>query len=119
MIVAVAGSRGFYDYSVVKRELDKFHQTRGISVLVHGDCIRSPDILADKWARQNRVYRVPVPAEWQKHGKAAGPIRNADLIAICDVLIAFWNGTSSGTRDIINQAKQTMTEIFVIRVRAA
>jgi hypothetical protein len=44
------------------------------------------------------------PADWDKHGKAAGFLRNTTIIENADWVVAFWDGTSRGTSDSIKKA---------------
>ena len=52
-------------------------------------------------------------ADWDAYGKAAGPIRNAQMVEQANVLLAFWDGKSRGTRDAIDQAIQHRIETHV------
>ena len=55
------------------------------------------------------------PADWDKHGKAAGPIRNAEMAEVADALIAFWDGQSRGTANMISLAKSKGLSVAVVR----
>ena len=46
------------------------------------------------------------PAEWQKYGRRAGPMRNEKMAKICDCVICFWDEESKGTKSMIDQAKK-------------
>lgn len=50
------------------------------TVVIHGDCSTGADRLADEWAIVHWVPCERYPAEWDKHGRAAGPIRNQVMI---------------------------------------
>ncbi|WP_197026348.1 hypothetical protein [Polaribacter sp. Hel_I_88] len=54
------------------------------------------------------------PAEWNKFGKAAGPVRNKEMAIYADALIAFWDGKSRGTKNMIQLAKQNGLLLKVI-----
>lgn len=53
-----------------------------------------------RWAKAKGLPIVERPADWSKHGKAAGHIRNAAMAAECDVALGFWDGTSGGTANM-------------------
>ena len=55
------------------------------------------------------------PADWEHHGKAAGPIRNAEMAEVADALIAFWDGQSRGTKSMIDLAKRKGLQVAVVR----
>lgn len=43
---------------------------------------------------------------WEKYGKSAGIIRNHEMGDYADYLLAFWDGTSKGTKDMIDYMKK-------------
>ena len=45
-----------------------------------------------------------VPADWKRYGKRAGPLRNTEIVRQADMVIAFWDGRSRGTRNTIDKA---------------
>lgn len=53
-------------------------------------------------------------ADWDKHGKAAGPIRNSLIVADCDEVIAFWDGVSRGTLDTIRKATKAGKPVRIV-----
>jgi hypothetical protein len=62
------------------------------------------DSLGEQYAQENGIAIERHPADWKKHGKAAGPIRNAEMAACADFLIAFWDGKSRGTQNMMMNA---------------
>ncbi len=65
--------------------------------------------------RRGLVVKVFLP-DWKKHGKAAGPIRNSEIVAYADRGVAFWDGKSRGTLDTITKfgAVEKPIEVNVI-----
>ena len=113
MKTIIAGSRDITDYETVRAAVDAsgFH----ISAVVSGKA-RGVDRLGEQWARE---YSVPVkefPADWNRHGKAAGPIRNRQMADYAGALIAIWDGESHGTKDMIVQARKNNLMIYIHRV---
>ena len=102
--VLVCGGR-YYDNKIgVFSILGATHETLGIQAVIHGNA-RGADSLADEWARKNGVEIIPCPADWETHGKAAGPIRNLEMLQYKpDLVIAFPGG--NGTKDMVNKAKR-------------
>jgi hypothetical protein len=72
-------------------------------LVIFGDCPTGADALALKWAKQKSVSHHIYPADWDKYGKQAGPIRNAQMAEACTRAIAFWDGKSRGTKSAINE----------------
>lgn len=99
---------GFVDYALgalIARTVRSF----GAVVVVHGDCPTGVDAIADQHALHspygNRVRSEAHPARWREHGKAAGPMRNAEMVALgADVCLAFPGPNSRGTLDCLNKA---------------
>jgi len=100
----VCGGRDFSDYALVKSTLDVFGGSRGVT-LAHGGA-RGADLLAGRYAA-SRGWPVRVfPADWQAHGKSAGPRRNQQMLTefVPDLVIAFPGGR--GTSDMIARARR-------------
>lgn len=64
------------------------------------------DTLAWKWAINHHIPITEYEAEWDKYGRAAGPIRNKLIVEDIDVLIAFVAPNSIGTLNTISLAQQ-------------
>ena len=98
--IAVTGGRDFADVELVRRTLSAIRFSKD-DVLVHEAC-RGADSLAAKVA--SCVGRTEAhPADWRRHGRAAGPIRNREMLSSgIDMLIAFPGG--AGTRDCVRAA---------------
>lgn len=75
-----------------------------IERVIHGGC-RGADEGAGDWAKSEHIPVVACPADWKKHGKSAGPIRNREMIRIHqpDYVIALPGG--KGTADMIKAAE--------------
>ena len=114
--VIIAGCREFNDYEFLRQKCDnilsKVRQTHSV-VIVSGTA-RGADQLGERYAAE-RGYQVRrFPADWDRHGKAAGPIRNAEMADNANMLIAFWDGVSRGTKNMIDTAKNRGLEVHVI-----
>ena len=60
--------------------------------------------MTERYAEENNYSLELFPAQWNKYGRSAGPIRNEIMVAKCDYVIAFWDGTSKGTKNLIDNA---------------
>lgn len=109
--VLVCGGRGYKDRETVYWHLDAHHKRRPINLLVHGGATGA-DTLAGDWAYERGVPFNCYPADWKTHGRAAGPIRNQQMLdeARPDLVIAF-PGTN-GTRDMKWRAAKAGIEVI-------
>ena len=113
MRVLVCGGRDYTDTKWLYWFMDRLHATYGVGTVIEGDA-RGADRIAGYWARMNRIENLKFPADWEKHGKAAGPIRNQKMLVEGnpDLVVAFAGGR--GTADMMKRAKAA--EITVIEV---
>ena len=109
MKVAVIGSRGFNDYELVVKTLSKMT----ITLLVSGGA-KGADSLGEQYAIENNIETKIFLPDWEKHKRAAGMIRNTDIINESEVVVAFWDGESKGTLDSINKAKKLNKKLIII-----
>ena len=77
--IVVTGGRGFVDKPAVWGAIDRLHRERGIARLAHG-VAHGVDRLAASWAISRGVPVAPYPADWDAHGRGAGPIRNRAML---------------------------------------
>lgn len=63
------------------------------------------DTVAKNIAEFRDIKVHEFPADWEKHGKAAGPIRNEEMASFASHCIAVWDGESTGTEDMIKRAR--------------
>ncbi len=74
-----------------------------ITHLIHG-AAPGADTLAAGWAFDMGITVVACHADWTKHGRAAGPIRNGEMLKRePDLVVAFPGGR--GTANMVRQAK--------------
>jgi hypothetical protein len=119
--IVIAGSRSYEDYEGLQQAWQKHLTRHGLKeadlCIVSGGAAGA-DKLAERLA-QEKGLRIEIhKADWQKHGKAAGPIRNAEMIAKARHCIALWDGKSPGTAMTIKTAKRKGLAVTVIQPAA-
>ena len=102
MRVAIVGSRGYLDLGSV---VDFVNSLPAESVVVTGGA-KGVDLTAETAARKCGLEVVVHLADWTQFGKSAGQIRNQKVVDDCDQLVAFWDGTSPGTKGTISIASK-------------
>jgi len=55
-------------------------------------CARGADTGGEQWAQERGIPVKRFPADWNRHGKAAGPIRNCEMVKAAEALVAFPGG---------------------------
>ena len=114
MVVLVCGSRFYSDYGKVYEYLKSLE---GVSQVIAGGC-RGADTLAVRAARACGYPFREFPADWQKFGKAAGPIRNQQMLdeGKPDLVVAFHENPdeSKGTKDMIHRAIEQGIPVWLI-----
>lgn len=116
--VIIAGSRSFNDYDLLRHKCDEILKDRILSseiVIVSGTA-SGADSLGERYAREKGFAVDRRPADWKTYGKAAGPIRNAEMALSSDALIAFWDGKSRGTHHMITLAGKKGLDVHVIPI---
>lgn len=108
--VLVCGGRDYQDMAFVFAELDRVNEACSDPICVIAGGATGADAFAEKWARSYIGKREGVSyhgfkADWEKHGKAAGPIRNQAMIdrGKPNLVLAFPGGR--GTADMIRRAE--------------
>lgn len=109
--IIVCGGRGYADRAQLFKTLDSIHDHSTITLLVHG-AAPGADSLAGEWAVDRGVPVRAFPADWKKNFRAAGPIRNQQMIDETDasVLVAFPGG--KGTKDMIGRAIKAKLKVI-------
>jgi hypothetical protein len=113
MKVGIVGSREFKNYELFSDVMKQY--LSDISWVVSGGA-PGADSLAEKWAKENKKMLTIYPADWFNLGKRAGYVRNTDIVKNSDMIIAFWDGKSKGTKHTIGLAQKMGKECKIINV---
>lgn len=119
--IAVVGSRIFNEYNYLHRKLtdllweivDYWGDELPLEIIIVSGGARGADSIAEQWAKEWGYQTMIFSAEWDKYGKSAGYRRNQQIIDASDVVIAFWDGTSKGTKHSIDIATKQGKPIFI------
>ena len=105
----ITGGRDYNDYAMVVDVLNHLNP----SVVIQGGATGA-DALAREWALDNGKEVITYNADWDIHGKSAGPIRNKQMCSEHKdaILIAFQGG--KGTENCVNEAVKL--NMIVLRV---
>jgi len=113
MKLAIVGGRAFSDYELLKSWIQFFLNDTDNLIIISGGA-KGADGLGKQFAAEFGLEYIEFPANWNKHGKAAGFIRNQQIVDACDMVLAFWDGKSQGTADTIEKAKRAKKPTFIV-----
>jgi hypothetical protein len=116
MNLAIIGGKYFHDYCFLRKAVLSNFDTAFLDSVVSGGA-EGADTLAEQFADEFKIPKIIFPAEWTKYGNDAGFIRNPYIIDAADMVIAFWDYQSNGTRDSIRLAKAAKKVCIVIDIR--
>lgn len=102
----VAGGR---TYQLTEKDKERLDSIAGIGELVSGGA-RGADSCAEQWATLRKIPIVRFKADWEAHGKAAGPIRNRQMARYADIVVLFPGGR--GTNSMRREAKKAGCLIY-------
>jgi len=143
MIILACGDRNWKDYKKIRKAIREVQKKWVVSYLieggqqksvVYGSMIIGADHLANKAAKELGIQTVKCEANWERHKKAAGPIRNQmqlnlalklaakdehQAMATLDniLVLAFHSDlkNSKGTKDMVKRAKKAGVKVKVIK----
>ena len=114
MRIIVAGGRDFTDYDLMCEKLDFFLKNHAPDIeIVCGEALGA-DSLGKFYAQRNGYNVLSYPADWNKFGKSAGIRRNKQMADIADALVAFWDGKSRGTANMIKQMQTLKKPVRIV-----
>lgn len=113
MRLLICGGRDYTDQGKMYAFLDELKKNMPIDAIIEGDA-RGADRLAGFWARKNKIDNLKYKADWDKHGKAAGILRNRQMLdeGKPDMVIAFPGGR--GTENMVYIAREAGVEVVEV-----
>ena len=113
MTLGIVGSRTFRDYNLLWSHIRKNLKVQDIGLIVSGGA-QGADKLGERFAYEHNIPTKIFLPDWEKYGKRAGFVRNAEIVALADEVIAFWDGSSRGTKHTIQLCKLNDIPVKII-----
>jgi hypothetical protein len=114
MKIAIVGSRKFNDYELLKNVVkDYIVQYNGVNITIVSGGAKGADTLAEHFAKEFDFEMKIFHPDWEQLGRDACSARNTQIVAFSDIVFAFWDGTSPGTKDSITKAKQMKKKLII------
>ena len=117
--IIVCGGSKFDEYSLLESSLNKiFKEYSNDTIEIVSGHAKGADSLGERYANGHNLKCTIFEANWKKYGRAAGPIRNSQMLEYAKqenpLVVAFWDGESHGTKDTINKAKKSNIRCEVV-----
>lgn len=86
-------------------------------VIIISGMAKGADTMAVQFAKTHKLKVLEFPADWDTHGKAAGPIRNQEMLirGVPDLVVAFPTKNSRGTWDMVRRAEKAGVKVIVVK----
>lgn len=116
--IIVCGTRNFNNSELLYSTLDNIITNGKATEIISGGC-RGADKIGEEYAQTHKLTLKRFPADWEKYGRAAGPIRNRQMLDYAleenAIIVAFWDGKSRGTLNMITTAKKQNATVYVVK----
>ena len=111
--IAIIGSRDFKNKHLLNEHMQKIKELYEIECIISGGA-KGADTLGVQWAHKNTIPAMVFVPDFKKH-KRAYHFRNRQIVREADIIIAFWNAHSTGTKYTIDFAKTLEKEVIIIK----
>lgn len=118
--IIIAGSRSYDDYNTLAEECDRILSLKvkdaDTEIVVVSGHASGADALGERYAQERGFGLETFPADWTKFGRAAGPVRNAQMASVAHALIAFPKAgeQNRGTKNMVDLAVRKGLQIRII-----
>ena len=108
--IVVCGGSKFDDYSLLESSLNRiFKEYSNDTIEIVSGHAKGADSFGERYANGHNLKCTIFEANWKQYGRAAGPIRNSQMLEYAKqenpMVIAFWDGESRGTKDTLTKAQ--------------
>ena len=112
----VAGGRDFSDAKMLEKAITDLaegdYADKAVSIV--SGMARGADMLGYMFAVKHNVVVYAMPADWEQYGKRAGMLRNTEMAEFADGLLLFWDGTSKGSKNMLDTMRKLGKPVHVI-----
>jgi len=118
MKIAIVGSRKFNDYQLLKKIINEYIvQLNNAKITIVSGGAKGADALAEKFSQEFDCEMKVFYPNWELFGRNACSVRNMQIVTYADIIFAFWDGVSPGTKDSITKAEQMNKKLTIIQYK--
>ena len=114
MNIAIVGGRDFNDYTLLKESILAYIDGHEKPENIVSGGAKGADTLAAQFAAEMGIPHLIFKPNYQRYGRGATLVRNTQIIENAEVVFAFWDGQSKGTKDSIKKAEKLEKELYII-----
>ena len=114
MKIAIIGSRECGNINLERELVKRFEILTNDTIISRG--ARGIDTLAAQFARKHGIKLLEFRPDYATYGRGATFVRNRLMVDMADVVVAFWNGSSRGSKYTIEYAKKKYVPVVIIRI---
>lgn len=116
MRILVCGSRNWTNIKRIEDNLSEIQPDDEPITIIHGGA-RGADSICHAVATKQKYDIIRFFPNWDLYGKAAGMIRNKQMLVEGkpDLVLAFWDGVSRGTKNMIELAQKAGVPVKIIK----
>jgi len=114
MKLIIAGGRNlFRGISEIQEDLNNYELYENLNEVISGGAT-GIDNCGEEFAKERYIGIKEFPADWDKHGKAAGPIRNRQMAEYGDALLLIWDGKSRGSANMKKEMEKLGKPVYEV-----
>lgn len=114
--ILMAGSRDYFPIPLIRQHVKALKKQYENICIISGGA-EGVDACAEQVAKNQEIAFKKYPADWKKHGKKAGPLRNQLMTQKADIALFYWRKQSKGTRNCITAAMRNGCDIHVYQTQ--
>ncbi len=109
MKLAVIGSRSFSDKQLLFSILSGINN---IELIISGGA-KGADQMAEEFAKQHNIDTLIFKPDYNQFGRGAPLIRNKHIVNSSELIVAFWDGKSRGTKNALEHTQKSGKKIEI------
>lgn len=115
MKLIIAGGRDCNSFKLLLNAIKELEIPVDAKTEIVSGMAKGADTLGCMYAEEFDLKLHKFPAQWDLHGRKAGPLRNIEMAKFADSLLALWDGKSKGTKHMIDEATKRGLKVWVYK----